>query len=296
MGFDILGAVLDGEIKRDDIVLMVSLDGAQLYESKTFDCWIYIWVVLNLSPNKRYRKVHVRLGGFIPGLNKPKNIDSFIVVGMHHLAALQHKSLTIWDASHNSIIKSDLHLIFMTADGPGLVYWDRMVGHSRKNRCRMYCGLRGRRKTHGTHYYPALLKPHNHCVAGSDHADIDVFTILLGGADDYAKNLELIVTAPSQCQYELKKTDTGLTKPPLILGLSPQHCLGVPLCMTTDIMHLAGNLSDLLLVLWHGTMDCAPTDNMDTWDWTILCDGDGWIAHRKAVEDAGPYLPGLLLQ
>jgi hypothetical protein len=292
MGFDILGAVLDGEIKRDDIVLMVSLDGAQLYESKTSDCWIYIWVVLNLSPDKRYRKVHVRPGGFIPGPNKPKNVDSFIVVGMHHLAALQRETLTIWDASRNDIVKSDLHLIFTTADGPGLVYWDGMVGHSGKNGCRMYCGLRGRRKTRGTHYYPALLKPRDRCVAGSDHADIDVFTIPLGGADDYAKNLELIVTAPSQRQYELKKTDTGLTKPPLILGLSPQRCLGVPLCMTTDIMHLAGNLSDLLLALWRGTMDCAPTDDVETWDWAVLCDGDGWIAHGKAVEDAGPYLPG----
>ncbi|KAG2073319.1 hypothetical protein BDR04DRAFT_1116451 [Suillus decipiens] len=39
-------------------------------------------------------------------------------------------------------------------------------------------------------------------------------------------------------------------------------------------------------------MDCAPTDNVNTWDWAVLCDGDGWIAHRKAVEATGPYLPG----
>ncbi|KAG1834015.1 hypothetical protein DFJ58DRAFT_719384 [Suillus subalutaceus] len=249
IGFDILGAVLDGEIKQDDIVLMVSLDGAQLYESKTSDCWIYIWVILNLSPDKRYQKLHVHPGGFIPEPNKPKK---------------------------------HLHLIFTTADVPGLVYWDGMVGHSGKNGCRMHCGVRGRRKTRGTHYYPALLKLRNRCVEGSDHADIDVFPIPLGVADDYAKNLELIVTAPSQRQYELKKTDTGLTKPPLILGLSPQHCLGVPL----------RNLSDLLLALWYGTMDCAPTDNGNTWDWAVLCDGDGWISHGKAVEAAGPYFPG----
>ncbi|KAG2349710.1 hypothetical protein BDR05DRAFT_972677 [Suillus weaverae] len=292
MGFDILGAVLNGEIKWDDIILMVSLDSAQLYESKTSNCWIYIWVVLNLSPDKCYRKVHVHPGGFIPGPNKPKNVDSFIIVGMHHLATLQRESLTIWDASCNDIIKSDLHLIFMTADGPGLVYWDGMVGHSSKNGCQMYCGLRGRHKTCGTHYYPVLLKPHNHCIAGSDHANIDAFTIPLGSADDYSKNLELIVTIPSQPQYELKQTETGLMKPPLIFSLSPQCCLSVLLCMTTDIMHLVGNLSDLLLVLWCGTMNCAPTDNINTWDWAILCDGDSWIAHGKAMEDAGPYFPG----
>ncbi|KAF9232878.1 hypothetical protein BU15DRAFT_30421, partial [Melanogaster broomeanus] len=59
MGWDYLGAVLDGDIKEHDIVLMLSLDGAQLYDSKESDCWIYIWVILNLSPEKRYRKLHV---------------------------------------------------------------------------------------------------------------------------------------------------------------------------------------------------------------------------------------------
>ncbi|KIN96966.1 hypothetical protein M404DRAFT_161850, partial [Pisolithus tinctorius Marx 270] len=98
-GWDYLGAVLDGDIRKDDIVLMVSLDGAQLYESKQSDCWIYIWVILNLAPNRRYKKVHICPGGFILGPNKPKNIDSFLFVGLHHLAALQRKGLCIWDAS-----------------------------------------------------------------------------------------------------------------------------------------------------------------------------------------------------
>ncbi|KAG1843454.1 hypothetical protein DFJ58DRAFT_628305, partial [Suillus subalutaceus] len=91
-------------------------------------------------------KLHVRPGGFIAESNKPKNVNSFIVVGMHHLTALQHEALTIWDASRNHIVRSDLHLIFTTADGPGLMYWDGMVGHSSKNGCCMYCGVRGRRK------------------------------------------------------------------------------------------------------------------------------------------------------
>ena len=30
--------VIDGDIKENDIVLMVSLDGAQLYEHKDLDC------------------------------------------------------------------------------------------------------------------------------------------------------------------------------------------------------------------------------------------------------------------
>jgi hypothetical protein len=292
MGRDYLGAVLDGDIKENDIVLMVSLDGAQLYESKQSDCWMYIWIIVNLSPDKRYRKIHVRPGGFIPGPNKPKNLDSFLFVGMHHLAAIQNEGLTIWDASRDATFISDLHLLFTTADGPGLVYWDGMVGHSGKNGCRMYCGVLGRRKTRGTRYYPALLKPLDQCVIGSDHASIDVTQIPLGGSDDYADNLKHLVTSPNQQQWEIRKMETGLTKPPLILGLSPSRCLGVPFCMTTDIMHLAGNLSDLLLALWRGTLDCGVSDDVETWDWAVLRDDHLWTAHGKAVEIAGPYLPG----
>ena len=77
MGFDYLGLVLDGHMKENNIVLMVSLDGAQLYNHKDADCWLYIWRLVNLSPNKQYKKINVLPGGFIPGPNKPKNIDSF---------------------------------------------------------------------------------------------------------------------------------------------------------------------------------------------------------------------------
>ena len=203
-GWDYLRAVLDGDIKKDNIVLMVSLDGVQLYESKQSDCWIYIWVILNLSPDKQYKKVHICPGGFIPGPNKPKNIDSFLFVGLHHIAALQREGLRIWDASKDCVFQSDLYLLFTTADGPGLVCWDGMVGHSGKNSCHLYCPMPGRCK--GTHYYPALLRPQGNCIAGSDHLDINVFQLPLGGSGDYAHNLEHLISSPSQQQWDLRKT------------------------------------------------------------------------------------------
>ncbi|KAG1841458.1 hypothetical protein C8R48DRAFT_620168 [Suillus tomentosus] len=57
-------------------------------------------------------------------------------------------------------------------------------------------------------------------------------------------------------------------------------------------MHLAGNLSDLLIGLWHGTIDCGQSDDVNEWEWAVLRDGDIWAAHGAAVEQAGPYLPG----
>lgn len=104
MGWDFLGAVLDGDIKEHDVVLMVSLDGVQLYESKDSDCWMYIWIIGNLSPDIHYRKLNVLLGSFIPGPKKPKNIDSFLFPGMHHLAAIQREGLAIWKPLSNQII------------------------------------------------------------------------------------------------------------------------------------------------------------------------------------------------
>ena len=179
-GWDYFRAVLNGDIKKDDIVLMVSLNSAQLYESKQSDCWIYIWVILNLSLDKWYKKIHICLGGFIPGPNKPKNIDSFLFVGLHHIAALQREGLCIWDASEDHIFKSDLYILFIMVDG-GLVCWDGMVEHSGKKGGRVYCSMQGRRKIQGTHYYPALLKQLNNCAPGSDHPDINIFQLLLGG-------------------------------------------------------------------------------------------------------------------
>ena len=78
----------DGHIDEDDIVLMFSIDGAQLYAMKASACWIYIWVLLNLSPTERYKKNWVFVGGFIPGPNNPKNIDLFLFPGLQHLVAL----------------------------------------------------------------------------------------------------------------------------------------------------------------------------------------------------------------
>lgn len=191
------------------------------------------------------------------------------------------------------MFKSDLYLLYPTAAGPGLVYWDGMVGHSGKNGCRLYCGLLSCRKMHGHHYYLALIKPRDRCATGSDHPDVNMFDLPSGGSERYADNLRRLIASPNQTQYEQRKTETGITKAPLILGLRPSHSLGVPYCMTTDIMHLASNISDLLISLWRGTIDCDQNDNFDDWDWAVLADDRTWITYGASVHAAGFHLPGM---
>ena len=166
-----------------------------------------------------------------------------------------------------------------------------MVGHSGKNGCCLYCGVCGHRKEHSTHYYPALLCPHDHIVPGTDLHDFNVFNLPEGSSSDYGDNLKKIISVHNQTQWDKMKTETGLTKPPLILGLDPTRSLGVPLSITPNIMHLANNISDLLISLWHGTMDVAPNDNRDSWDWATLSDRNTWIAHGWDVKNAGQHLP-----
>ncbi|KAI8969700.1 hypothetical protein BD414DRAFT_400202, partial [Trametes punicea] len=48
------GAYAAGQISQDDVVVALSIDGAQLYRNKKSDRWIYVWVVLSLGPDKRY--------------------------------------------------------------------------------------------------------------------------------------------------------------------------------------------------------------------------------------------------
>ena len=56
-------------------------------------------------------------------------------------------------------------------------------------------------------------------------------------------------------------------------------------------MHLAAlNLSDLMISLWRGTMDCTCPDDKANWLWFVL-QGNVWQKHGKAVVDTLYYLP-----
>ena len=136
--------MVDGTIQPEDMLLMISIDGAQLFESKESDCWIYIWVILELLLDHRYKKKHVLPGAIIPGPKKPKFIKSFLFPGLHHLSALQREGLTIWDSGCMREFISRLFLFLACADGPGLLTMSNFVGHQGKTGCCMRCPLKGR--------------------------------------------------------------------------------------------------------------------------------------------------------
>ena len=289
-GSDYLAAVREGWITDDDVVLMFSIDGAQLYAHKVSDCWIYIWVIFDHAPELRYKKRYVLPGTVIPG--KPKNIDSFLFPGFHHLSALQREGFKIWDASRNKMFTCRPFLALGTADGPGMMHISGLVGYHGKYGCRLYCGLVGRHKANGSHYYPVLLKPNNFTVSGCSHDDISFTSLPTCSLSLFQQNLQYLVESPNDTQYKRRRLETGISKPSLFLGLQQHKTLPLPGCFGSDVMHLlALNISDLLISLWRGTFDCERTDNRSSWDWAVLR-GAVWEAHGEQVAAATPYLPG----
>jgi len=97
-GSDYLDQVIESKIQSSDMVLMLSLDGTQLYQCKVSDTWIKIWIVFNCAPRIHYKKKLVLPGFFIPGLKPPKLMDSFSFPAIYHLSTIQNEELPIWDA------------------------------------------------------------------------------------------------------------------------------------------------------------------------------------------------------
>jgi hypothetical protein len=294
-GQDYVSAVADGKIKNDDIVVMMSVDGAQLFRNKMSDCWMGIWVVFNRSPETRYKKNYVLPAFIIPGPEKPKNLDSFLYPGLHHLSALMQEGLRIWDAARSALFTSHPFLALGTADRPGLAYLNGLVGHQGKRGCCLYCGLQGRRKKSQKTYYAAHARPSDprYDVSGCTHPDVDLRGVSkITSAKEYWKNLIFLLLSPNESQYRKRRLETGISKPSIFLGLPANHTLGVPTCFGSDIMHLLSlNIPDLLIPLWRGTFECDSNDHVSDWPWAVLR-GETWERFGEHVASATSYLPG----
>ncbi|KAF8522462.1 hypothetical protein BU17DRAFT_64388 [Hysterangium stoloniferum] len=109
-GSDICALAQKLSLTGDDILIGLSLDGAQLHISKKSDAWIGIWVIFDHDPVRRYIKKHILPAFVISGPGKPKNQDSFLFCSFYHLSALQHenegKGMLVWDALQKKTVYS----------------------------------------------------------------------------------------------------------------------------------------------------------------------------------------------
>ena len=287
-GSDYLEAVDNESIKDTDTVLMLSIDGAQLLRNKKSDCWIYIWIILDLAPDERYKIRNILPGGVIPGPGKPKDLDSFLFPGLAHLSALQQEGLHIWDGYSREKIIISLILLLILADAVAMADLSGSVGHHGKRGCRLLCRFFGRNKPGGSHYYPALLRPLDSDNPSSNHPDIDVNDIGPVDTKKYKDDLVLVLTSPTNAEYNKRRLETGIKKASIFDGL--RRILELPTCFPGDIMHQPViNLTALMFDLWCDREGCRKGVRGD-WDWAVLR-GDVWKAHGKAVENAAPCFP-----
>ena len=148
-GKDLIDAWNSGRFQKTDIALQFSIDSAQLWRDKPSEAWVFIWVIHNLPPEIRYKKVFVIPGAIVPGPNKPGDLNSFLFPSLYHVSALQREGLRIYDAYLDTLIPRSIpSVLFSTADSPGSASMSGMVGHSGKFGCRLCCDMPGRRAAH----------------------------------------------------------------------------------------------------------------------------------------------------
>lgn len=293
-GTDFWDAYERGCIGDDDVCVIFSMDGAQLFEHKASNCWIYIWILVDVAPDLRYKKKYILPGAIVPGPSKPKHPESFLFPGFQHVAILQHEGLQIWDAARRVAFVSRPFIFLAEADAIGAPDMTGYVSHHGKQGCRSRCKRKGRRKPGGSHYYSVCLKPDGYAEPGCDDSDFEPSDIPESLPEDYEADLKTLFAATSVTNYEARRLETGISKPSIFLGFPPRHLLPIPRTFPPDIMHLFGlNITDLLLKLWRGTMDCDTKngDQKSSWDFAFLT-GDIWVQHGALVAAAKHYLPG----
>jgi len=278
-----------GLLNKYNTVLMLSIDGAQLYQHKKSDCWIYIWLIVDLGPDKRYKIRNILLGGIIPSPDPPDNLDSFLFPGLAHVSALQREGLYIWDAYKRRRALSFIFLLLILADAVVMAQLSGSVGHHGRKGCQLLCGFPGRNKIQGAHYYPALLCPNgfeHHRT--SSHEDVDIHLLPVANPKEYRRDLYHVVSSQSEAEYKWCWFNTGIGKPSIFDGIP--RILDLPTCFPGNLMHQPLiNLATLLIDLWCSRPGTHDYDHSH-WPWATLT-GDVWVKHGKVVGDAARYLP-----
>ena len=292
-GSEYLDACREGRIGPDDTLLMVSLDAAELYRDKESSCWVAIWVLLDLSPDLRYKKKYVLPAFLVPGPNKPDNMESFLLPSFRHVSALQKEGLTVYDGRQKRQITSRPFFGFGTADTVALPILSGAVGHHGNNGCRQSCGMQGRHVPGKPTYYPAALKPDNYTVAKCNHDDVNVRELGSPNCSKYQQDLKTILASRNEAQYKKCRRLTGIVEPSICLGFQEKLMVPVPRCFTLDLMHLVSlNIPSHLISIWRNSMEIKITyENSTKPEFIVLDDIKIWQEHGKIVTATHRFFP-----
>lgn len=198
----------------------------------------------------------------------PKNLNSFLYTGLHHLCTLQTHGLCIWDFQRGQVFTSQPFFFLGTADGPGLAAVHGQAGYHGACGCHEYCGLRGQNKLGGPHYYPTLLKPTNYALPGCDHDDVNVYNLPKPSAQRYIESINNLMQCKTDAQFRLtwKASRSVQAKQASFLALIQSIVLGFPGAWQQTTCMLWPSTCLTYLSLWLGTIDCDHNDARPLWD------------------------------
>ena len=168
------------------------------------------------------------------------------------------------------------------------------VGHHGKHGCWKGCSFQGWHKSSTRHYYSVHLKPNIYSVQDCDQLDFNFWQFEHQLSPEiYNSNLLTIMNSLAQGDYEHNQKNTGISKASILSGLLSSHMLKISLCFTVNLMHLIClSVSELLIFLWQGTIQCEATNSKWDWDWTSqLMDNNIWQVHGKLVASVTKYFP-----
>jgi len=205
---------------------------------------------VDLSPENCYKIRNILPGGVIPGPNSPKNIELFLFPSLAHVSALQREGLPIWDGFNRRRALAFIFLLLVLADAVAMAELTGSVGHHGLKGCHLLCGFAGRNKPKGSHYYPALLRPHGfETHHTSSHPDININTLPDPDPQQYQSDLNYVISSRNKTEHGRHRLHTGICKPSIFGGIP--RILDLPTCFLGDLMHQPViNLAALLLDLW----------------------------------------------
>lgn len=304
-GMEYLNAYSSKQIRDDDTLLLFEWDAAQLYRDKASDCFFAVWIILDLSPELRYKKKFILPALIIPGPKAPKNTESFLLPSFRHVSALQRDYLRVYDGYNQREILTRPFFAFGGADFVALPKLSGQVGHKGALSCRLACGMKGRRTEKNSRYYPARLRvtirvkpkstgpPQTLKPLPANHDDIDISAIGGPDPDKYESDLRILLVSRTIKGYNEARRLTGISTPSLCLGFQTTAMFRMPMCFPMDLMHLISiNIPQHLIHIWRNSSDVKiPFLPNEKPDFIILDSEPVWNKHGKLVESTHRYLP-----
>ena len=143
--------------------------------------------------------------------------------------------MRIYDSYRRKIFTSFVFVLLALADALAMAELSGSVGHHGRKGCRLLCEFVGRNKPNGSHYYPALLRPHGTHRASCNHPDVDINNLPQVDLRKYQQNLIEVITSRTNAEYQRRRLETGIRKASIFDCLP--RSLEPPTCFPSDIMH-----------------------------------------------------------